>query len=616
MSDTSKLTFECVEALLASGAESTEIVRGSMRCTFTCPETAKEVVGQASLEQANRDATSSRIKSKVQSGLARSLSRSAMRFVASVFGNNDIGRMAREVAGEAVQSVATKRHYSEAEKQKAIVAAFQSVVSQFFWNDERSMWMHEGAKPQPKEHQTKEPQSKESGADEESAKPGVSVAAALILGFAFAGPVAAQADAGASVGEEVIITVGGDKEAGKALGKWAKSPTKGFKRASKAIAEKGPRTVIVKIAAGKYRGDLGSGVYKMPRFQNPEAVLRIEGGYSADFKTRDPFGTPTHLACDKDRSAPLIKFWLSRPHAKMQDELEALVLDGLFLDVTASNRYDAKTNMLLKGSSCTQVVMHFGYLKTNLLLIKNNIVLNSPHRAFETLIRAKSSDAEIRLSNNYFVNCVIPVKLDSARGKHMPKRIVFDHNSVLLGWAYNPDPNTSNPCAIELGPRYASKELHITNNLFYANFGGAILALHKQLPELYVNGNNFVGNGMLHGQTASDAVAMIAEAGGRKQPIDIATIEDMDAVEEAEDNVSIAPGIPMALEKVQVVDASKVKVEDNWENQARSILGLELRGGKVDVKNYAPKKQYDPKHPPLPQVEKAKRYGVQPISQS
>lgn len=602
MNDSSKVSFQHLEPLLA-GSESAQIIRGTMRCTFTCPATQKEVAAQASLDAANRDAanrdaTTSRIKAKVQSGIARSVSRGAMRFVASLFGNNEIGRMAREVTGEAVTSVASKRHYSETERQNAIVAAFRSVSSQFFWNDEANAWQHESAKPKPDTAQDA----------------GVSVAAALILAFSLVAPGSAQ-DAAAQNGEQVVITVGGDKEAGKALGKalgkWAKSPTKGFKRAAKAIAEKGARTVVIKIAAGKYKGDLGSGVYQMPRFQNPEAKLRIEGGYSADFTARDPFRTPTHFACDKDRSAPLIKFWLSRPHAKMQDELEALVIDGLFLDVTKSNRYDSKNNMLLTGSSCTQVVVHFGYLKTNLLEVKNNIVLNSPHRAFETIIRAKSKDAEIRVANNYFINCVIPVKLDSARGPMMPKRIVFDHNSVLLNWAYNPDPNTSNPCAIELGPQYACKEMHITNNLFYANFGGAILALHKKLPELYVNGNNFVGNGMLHGQSAADAVAMIAEAGGRKQPLDVATIEDLDAVEEAEGNVSIAPGIPMALDKVQVVDASTVKVEDNWENQARSILGLNLRGGKVDVGNYAPKKEYDAKQPPLPQVDTAKRYGVQ-----
>lgn len=417
----------------------------------------------------------------------------------------------------------------------------------------------------------------------------------------------------AATAQETIITVGGDKAAGKALGKWAKNPTKGFKFASKAINEKGERTVVLKIAAGSYNGDLGSGVFVLPRFQNEKVTFRIEGGYSADFTKRDPFGTPTRFETVDDRHAPLVKFHISRPTRTYQDKLASLTIDGIVFDVTKSNRYDSKTNTLLKGSSSTHVVIQFGYLETDLLDFRNCIVLNSPHRAFETLIRAASNDAVIRLYNNVFLNCVIPVKADSARYRNKVKKIEIDQNSFMLNWAFNPDPNTSNPAALELGPKDACKEMHITNNLFYSNFGGAIMALHKKLPDLTVTNNNFVGNGTLHGQTNADAVAMIVEAGGKKQPINIETIEDVDAVEDADGNVSIAPGIPLALGKVKMVDANAVKVDEtSWENQARSILGLNLRGGKADIKNYAPKKEYDPKNPPLPTVEKAKRYGASP----
>ena len=97
--------------------------------------------------------------------------------------------------------------------------------------------------------------------------------------------------------DEVVFTVGGDKEAGKALaeahgGKWAKSPSKAFKWASEALAEGGSKTVTVRLAAGEYDGDLGSGANILPSFNNPEADLVLQGGWSADFTTRDPFGRP------------------------------------------------------------------------------------------------------------------------------------------------------------------------------------------------------------------------------------------------------------------------------------------------------------------------------------
>ena len=309
-----------------------------------------------------------------------------------------------------------------------------------------------------------------------------------------------------------------------------------------------------------------------------------------------------------DRHAELLQFRKSKPTD--QDELNSMVIDGLVLDVTHSNRYDDKTQSLLKGSSSSAVVITFGYLKTDLLEIKNCVFLNSPHRAFETLIRPKSEECVVRLFNNIFLNCVIPVKADTARGPIKPARIEIDHNSFLLNWAFNPDPNTSNPAALELGPADAAEEIHITNNLLYSNFGGAIMALHGTLPSLTVTGNNFVGNGVLHEQLGADAVAMIVSAGGKKQPIDVETIEELDAVDEFEDNVSIAPGIPLVLDQVQVVEASAVKVEGGWENEVRRMLGMNLQGGKVDIKGYAFRKEYDPSAPPFPTVEEAQRYGA------
>ena len=191
--------------------------------------------------------------------------------------------------------------------------------------------------------------------------------------------------------------------------------------------------------------------------------------------------------------------------------------------------------------SCTHPFFKFQYFETSLLQFRNCVFMNSPHRMMEPLIRAASDEAEIRYDNCIFLNNLIPLKLDSARFRHKPARIVVNRCSFLLNWALNPDPNTSNPAALEIGPADAAHEIQISNNLFYANFGGAILALNLKMPPLVVNNNNFIGNGLLHGQPYTDAVAMIVAAGGRKQPLDVDDIEDVPHVDEAEGNVSLDP---------------------------------------------------------------------------
>lgn len=419
-------------------------------------------------------------------------------------------------------------------------------------------------------------------------------------------PVAAQ--------DTIVFTVGGDREKGAAVadaagGRWVKNLTKGFKAAAKVIAQPGPRIVVLRVAAGDHDGDLGSGSYQLPRLHNPDVTLRIEGGYAADFATRDPFGTPTRILASKDRQAPLIQFNKSRGRM-MQDELAALVIDGLVMDVTPSNRYDAKNHQLVRGSSCSDPVLTLGYLMTNLFELKNCVVINSPHRAIETLIRAKSPEAVISIRNNVFLNCVIPLKVDPGRTMHKPRKIVIDHNSFLANWAFNPTPNTSNPGALELGPREGAESIAITNNLFYANFGGAITALHANLPTLTVTGNNFVGNGLLHGQKASDAVAMIVQAGRKKQPIDIETIEDVDGVAVSKDNVSVAPGLPLKLASVEPIDPDALPKNLDPEAEIEQFLGGGRFDKKYELSTYAPKKTYDPKNPPFPTVEGAKQYGA------
>lgn len=409
-------------------------------------------------------------------------------------------------------------------------------------------------------------------------------------------PRAARAD-------EVTFFVGGDEAKGKELaaaagGKYTKeNVAKALGWAGEALAGGAEKTVVVKIASGSYGGE-----HNLPAFKNPKGSLRIQGGWDATFSKRDPFGAPTRFVSSTPRAGPMIEF-------APKDSLKSFALDGVLLDAGPGNKYDQKTNSLLKGESCTFVVLRFNNLTTNEVVIENCVFMNSAHRAFETIIHAASDDAVVRISNSIFFNCLIPVKLDSARSKHIPGKMIVEHCSFLVNFAFNPDPDTSNPAALECGGKYAAHEIVISDNLFYANFGGAIMNIEKVQTKVTIKNNDFVGNGLLHGDPASDAAALIA---GRKAALPVKKIVDAEDDPTLAGNVSIAPGLPIELGNPKAVDAAKVKEQKGWDNEVRRLLGAPIQGGKVSIKDFAPRKEYDEKNPPFPTADEAKKYGASP----
>ena len=109
------------------------------------------------------------------------------------------------------------------------------------------------------------------------------------------------------------ILVTADKTAGKAAAaamqaEYAKSLTRAFRKAAEALNEGDAITVEIKVAAGEYDGDLGSGAYELPLFDNENGRLHILGGYNSSFTNRDPFHTPSQIITIRDRSAPIFNF--------------------------------------------------------------------------------------------------------------------------------------------------------------------------------------------------------------------------------------------------------------------------------------------------------------------
>lgn len=401
---------------------------------------------------------------------------------------------------------------------------------------------------------------------------------------------------------DTVICIGGDETKGREHataggGKWTKENLpKAFGWAAEALAGK-EASVVIKVAAGDYVGEQA-----LPAFNSPKGKLEISGGWDPTFTTRDPFRTPTRFLAASARGGPMLLF-------AAKDQLGGIHFDGVLWDVAESNKYDEKSNSLLKGTSSTHWVIRFNNVATDSVLIENCVFMNSPHRVTETLIMTLSDKAEIKLYNTVFYNCVIPIKLDSCRQKVIPAKITVDHCSFICNWAFNPDPDTSNPAALECAGKYAANEIVITNNLFYANFGGAIMNIEVAKTKVTVANNNFVGNGLLHGDPDPAAAAMLV---GRKQPIPVGKVVDAEEDPTLAGNCSVPPGLPVTLGDPKSIDANDVKENKGWENEARRLLGKPLQGGKVEIKDYAPRRTWDPANLPFPTEDGAKRYGASP----
>lgn len=422
--------------------------------------------------------------------------------------------------------------------------------------------------------------------------------------------------------DEFVIPIGGEKVAGQALAKgegtkWVKSLTKGVRVARKILAKGGEMTVVLKLAAGDYKGDLGSGAYQFPALSNKDAEVRLEGGYSADFKARDPFGTPSRIVTIETRSAPLIQFHPSQPEpADAQKELKSLILDGLLCDVGNSNNYDKKTGSLLKGNGTSpHALLGLGNTRVSSFEIRNCLFLNSPGRALKLELRPAGEAVKFRIFNSVFLNCVVPLRLDSAavtkgeEGQGKVAEIEIARCSFILNWPASEDLSTPAAAALELGTKAEVAKVTIRDCLFYANLGGAIQVPAKDAPELILRRNNFVGNGLLRKEATSGAAALLAYQNGKLVSIPFDKLADQEVVKEAEANVSIVPGLALSL--VGAKDAPGA--EETWEQALERLLGKPGAEGTAPlVKLYAPKLVYDPKAPPLPAVQAAHAYGASP----
>lgn len=368
--------------------------------------------------------------------------------------------------------------------------------------------------------------------------------------------------------------------------------------------------INVKVANGDYAGKGGRGNFSFSEINAPDTTLRILGGYDDKFEKRAPFLTPSTISI-----GGTIFVLNGKNHA-----LKEFYLSGFVMDIGGGNKYDNKTNSILKGQSAGVQHITIGYLTTDRLVYSDNTFVNSSHKAAAPLIRAKTDNAEVIVRNNFILNNILAWEADSARFKHIPKQYVIQNNSFIMNWPYNPDPTTGNPAALQLGGKYATKNFVIKNNLFAHNMGGAIFSTatsEKTGPLTQIKSNLFFNNGGLFEEKAPGAAAMVVKFGGFKSSdipwntIDVETLED-DYDWKSDGNVFIDPKVPITMVKPGFANSNKVTANNTAMNDVRGILGMNKKGGKLKISNYAPRMGINMKKLPFPAEAKAKKYGVSP----
>jgi hypothetical protein len=326
------------------------------------------------------------------------------------------------------------------------------------------------------------------------------------------------------------------------------------------------------------------------------------GGYNEDFSGRQPFGLLTELQTRYGRDGAILQF-------SQKSKLKELVVSGLLFDAAPSNKYDKKTNSILKGQSRSYPLISFSLLVTDHLVVADNIFMNGAHGAFDPYVQPLSANSVVDIQNNVFLNNIKTLKMGSPKPM---KAINLRHNTFFLNWPYNPDATSSNVSAIELYHSGGADQVNIENNIFAFNPGGAMQHdwPEDRMPGLSIKNNLFHSNAALFEDGEAEAGIFAGKFG--TNPIylilDLETVED-DFDYDVSGNVAMDPKIPIAMADLEAVDSYSVQRQNTTLNDVRRIFGLNQDGGTVAIANYAPAMIY---HFPMPTDESAKAYGVQP----
>lgn len=352
-------------------------------------------------------------------------------------------------------------------------------------------------------------------------------------------------------------------------------------KAAEALNQPGAREVSILVAEGDCNSKLGAGTWEIPTIKNREGVLRIVGGWYNGFTARAPFEHFTFLRTSEGRNGAFLTLG-------QRSELAEYTISGLVFDGSPSNSYDEDTNSFLRGNSRTWPILSFGYVKTNLVRVCDNVFINAGHGVFDPAVTPASADAIVEIRNNFFVNNIKAMQVGAGINPVREVRVVG--NTFLLNWPYNPDPTSSNVGGLTLHNSESARSLLIEGNIFAYNPGGAMQHdwPESRMPALTLRNNLFYKNALLFGDDEPGSGVFAGKFGPNPTYIlvDLEMLED-DLGYNCEGNVVGDPGFD--------VDYALTTGED---------------GDDVSLANFAPK--WDFRFVPLPSAPNAEGYGASP----
>lgn len=303
----------------------------------------------------------------------------------------------------------------------------------------------------------------------------------------------------------------------------------------------------IHVAEGKYFGKLGVGMWEIP-FDS----VQLLGGYSADWKERNPWTRPTQLLWDKESK--------NRPNqARLLVKGKGAVIDGLTIDMQEQNEYVDEQRSGRKERNNEEAAITFNHAGT----VRNCVIINPGQ---ECVVTPPGSTVE----NNLFLNAMVyAVRVNSGD----PKAITtIRHNTILFSWDNkSPGQGAYRGSAIHLGQ---VAHADITGNILAHNDNAAIYA-NGALDRTSVTKNVFAMNLFAN---------LLSGADGVKASVDDKTMELLEEVglKAIDGNQVTGHGLPLDsawLDKYSQRTSSQPGkvVMDDW-NKLRQLAGLPLTG--------------------------------------
>jgi len=339
--------------------------------------------------------------------------------------------------------------------------------------------------------------------------------------------------------------------------------------------ERARRADVIHVAAGIYNGKGGSGhfIIKAPN-------LTLSGGYSSDFRTRDPFRHFTILERDKTYKGD----WTGLPEGiiriggkNAKQGADNVIVDGFVLNAQSRNSYKGGGDVVAlkeptypgklfenaNGSNIkirNNILMNpvgvgiYGMWKGENNEISNNFILNQFYAGIST--RAAQAESVININNNTIAfTWFMPSQgggmsvFIGSQGKTILENNVFAFNQTEGGAA-----------GYGVSNSFANDETELKGNVFFALPGGYYKYLDDNKASLVVWQNNDLED-LNNEDNAEDY--MLMESG-----------------ENTNQDPGLNPDPYFIIKFSNYVESTPGKLDMGLMNQWRRSVGLPLQAGK------------------------------------